>query len=350
MKKIAYLLLLCTSFCYATATQTKHSKKSTVKHKVVHHHHKHHKHHKHHYVAPAVAAAATTAAVVKSNNDNINTASDSTTDILDNASKNNSNFKPVEKDLNISRQPRFYSYSTLSVNADTGEIYTSKNPNSKLPIASISKLMTAMVTLDANLDMDSYVTISADDVDDLRHTFSRLRVGAKYKRKDLLLLALMSSENRAAHALARTSYPGGLKEFITKMNGKAIDLGMTNTKFYDPTGLNQRNQSTAMDLSKMVHAAFGYKLIRQDTTTKGSDFNLTSRNIHHYINSDALVRAGKFNIEVSKTGFINEAGHCLVLYAMVDKTPVIMVFLNSSGKNGRILDAIATRNYIRKNF
>lgn len=343
MKKIAYLLLFCTSFCYAATSQNQSTKSMTkkhAKHKV--HHHRHHK--KHHYVAPAAAVA--TATVADKSDDN--TSNSAATDILDNSSKNNSNFNPTEKDSNTAHQPRFYSYSALSVNGNTGEIYTSKNPNSRLPIASISKLMTAMVTLDANVDMDGYVTISADDVDDLRHTFSRLRVGAKYKRKDLLLLALMSSENRAAHALARTSYPGGLKEFITRMNSKAQDLGMTNTKFYDPTGLNQRNQSTAIDLSKMVHAAFGYKLIRQDTTTKGSDFNLTSRNIHHYINSDALVRAGKFNIAVSKTGFINEAGHCLVLYAMVDKTPVIMIFLNSSGKNGRILDAIATRNYIRK--
>lgn len=357
MKKLFYFIffLIFTCFSYAQA-QTTTTTTTTHKHKKSHKITRHKKHHykkHHHSVAavttnPAIAAAATVAA--KSNPTNSSQPQSDAGEILDNAANNTNDaaFNPITKDSNTLRQPRFYSYSTLSVNAKTGEIYTDKNPNVRLPIASISKLMTAMVTLDSGVDMDGYVTISDDDVDNLRHTYSRLKVGAQYKRSDLLLLALMSSENRAAHALARTSYSGGLKVFIAKMNAKSKNLGMTNTKFYDPTGLNEMNQSTAMDLSKMVHAAFNYRLIRQDTTTKGSDFYLSKKYIHRYINSDSLVRSGKFNIEVSKTGFINEAGHCLVLYVMVDSTPVIMVFLNSSGKNGRILDAIATKNYIRK--
>ena len=353
MKKLIYftLLLYIASFSYAATSSTPQKAQQKKKH---HHHKKHVQKHSHkHKHAHAVATTTTTDQLqALTNNDTTNVApktdASGTQNSQDNSITNSNNFNPAEKDGNIINQPRFYSYSTLSVNADSGEIYTSKNSTIRLPIASISKLMMAMVTLDSDSDMNDYVTISQNDVDSLRHTYSRLRVGAKYKRKDLLLLALMSSENRAAHALARTSYSGGLKMFIAKMNAKAKSLGMTDTRFYDPTGLNEMNQSTALDLSKMVHAAFEYKLIRQDTTTKGSDFVLEGRYIHHSINSDALVRAGKLDIELSKTGFINEAGHCLVLYVMVNKTPVIMVFLNSSGKNGRILDAITTKNYIRR--
>jgi len=248
----------------------------------------------------------------------------------------------------IANQPGFYSYSALALDADTGKILVSKNPHTKMPIASISKLMTAMVLLDSGADLNQYVTISAADVDTLRKTPSHLSIGMQLKRKDLLLLALMSSENRAAFALGRTAYPGGIKVFISKMNQKAKALGMNNTQFYDPTGLTKQNQSTAEDLSKMVQAAFSYDLIRQDTTTKGADVALSSNYIHHYINSDALVRAGKFQIELSKTGFINEAGHCLVLYSIVGKEPIVMVFLNSAGKSGRLLDALAVKNYIQR--
>ncbi|MFN7093889.1 MAG: serine hydrolase, partial [Burkholderiales bacterium] len=220
--------------------------------------------------------------------------------------------------------------------------------NTQLPIASITKLMTAMVVLDSGVDLNEYVTITGADVDNLRNTYSRLRVGMQLKRKDLLLLALMSSENRAAFALGRTAYPGGIKVFIAKMNQKARSLGMLHSQFYDPTGLTTTNQSTAEDLSKMVQAAFKYDIIRQDTTTKGADVVLGRNYVHHYINSDALVRGSKFQIELSKTGFINEAGHCLVLYSMIGKRPIIMIFLNSAGKSGRLIDAIAVRNYIQR--
>lgn len=248
----------------------------------------------------------------------------------------------------ISNQPRLYSYSAIALNANTGNVVVSKNPTTKMPIASITKLMTAMVALDSQDNLDEYVTISAEDIDTLRNTFSRLKVGMQLRRRDLLLLALMSSENRAAHALARTSYVGGTHEFIQKMNEKAKTLGMIHTQFYDPTGLTTTNQSTAEDLTKMVQAAFEYQLIKDDTTTKGADIAFSPRYVHHYINSDALVRIGKFPIYLSKTGFINEAGHCLVLYSMIDSKPIIMVFLNSAGKSGRLIDAIAVKNYIQK--
>lgn len=247
----------------------------------------------------------------------------------------------------IANQPKLYSYSALALDAKTNKILVSKNPNVKLPIASITKLMTAIVVLDSHVDLDDYVSISSSDVDTLRNTYSRLRIGMQLRRRDLLLLALMSSENRAAHALGRTTFPGGTSAFIKKMNQTAKTLGMVNTVFYDPTGLTNANRSTAEDLSRMVEAAYSYDLIREDTTTKSANVILGSNYTHRYINSDALVRSDTFPIEVSKTGFINEAGHCLVLYSIVSGEPIIMVFLNSNGKGGRLVDAIAVKNYVK---
>lgn len=235
------------------------------------------------------------------------------------------------------------------MDADNGKIIATKNPNSPLPIASITKLMTAMIVLDSGIDLDQYVEITPDDIDTIKNTFSRLKVGMKFRRRDLLLLALMSSENRAAHALGRTTFTGGLDQFLQAMNQKAITIGMKNTHFYDPTGLTNANRATAEDLAKMVQAAFTYSLIRQDTTTKDADVILKSNYMHRYINSDALVRGGQFQIELSKTGFINEAGHCLVLYSIINARPIIMVFLNSTGKSGRVIDALTMKNFIEHN-
>ncbi|MCC2625901.1 MAG: peptidase [Burkholderiales bacterium] len=248
----------------------------------------------------------------------------------------------------ISKQPRLYSYSAMALDADSGEVYVSKNPTAQLPIASITKLMTAMVVLDSDANLDEYITISSADIDTLRNTFSRLKVGMQLRRRDLLLLALMSSENRAAYALGRTAYPGGIRVFIQKMNEKAKSLGMMHTQFYDPTGLTIHNKSTAEDLTRMVQAAFEYDLIKEDTTTKGADVMLGPHYTHHYMNSDALVRISKFPISLSKTGFINEAGHCLVLFSKIEGKSIVMVFLNSAGKSGRLVDAIAVKNYIQK--
>lgn len=255
--------------------------------------------------------------------------------------------KRLRLDLSTTnKQPKLYSYSALVLDANSGNVLVNKNSRAQLPIASITKLMTAMVVLDSKVDLDEYITITAEDIDKLRNTFSRLKTGMQLRRRDLLLLALMSSENRAAHALARTAYPGGLKTFIVKMNEKAKALGMNNTQFYDPTGLTTSNQSTAEDLSKMVQEAFSYDIIRKYTTTKNADVQLSRNAIHRYVNSDALVRTPRFEIGLSKTGFINEAGHCLVLYSIISKRPIIMVFLNSAGTSGRILDALAVKNYI----
>ena len=246
----------------------------------------------------------------------------------------------------IKRQPRLYSYSAIALNATTGQIIVSKNPNTSLPIASITKLMTAMVVLDSGVDLDSYVTITSDDVDNLRNTYSRLKIGMQFRRSDLLLLALMSSENRAAHALGRTTFKGGLNVFIAKMNAKAKSLGMTHTQYFDPTGLTDMNKSTANDLAKQVQAAYTYDKIRQDTTTKNADVMFGPNYTHRYINSDALVRGSNMQIELSKTGFINEAGHCLAIYSIIDNKPIVMIFLNSSGKSGRIIDAMAVKNFV----
>lgn len=300
---------------------------------------KHHHHYRHHYTAPA---ATNTVAKVE----DTNTSSSNSADVA--SAELNSHSQDAYNNTSIRNQPRLYSYSALVLNAANGQILVNKNSNRKMPIASISKLMTAMVLLDSGADLNQYVEISSNDIDTLKNTYSRLRVGMELKRKDLLLLALMSSENRAAYALARTAYPGGIPVFIQKMNAKAKSLGMNNTQFYDPTGLTKSNQSTAADLAKMVQAAFNYPLIREDTTTKGADVLLGDNWAHHYMNSDALVRSGKMDIALSKTGFINEAGHCLVLYSFINKKPIIMVFLNSSGKNGRLIDAMSVRNYISK--
>ncbi len=251
-------------------------------------------------------------------------------------------------ETSVRRQPRLYSYAAIALNANTGKIIVSKNPNAQLPIASITKLMTAIVVLDSGVDLNDYVTITNADIDTLRNTYSRLKVGMQFKRKDLLLLALMSSENRAAHALGRTTFNGGINAFTKKMNLKAKSLKMNSTQYYDPTGLTNMNTSTALDLSKLIQAAYSYDEIRHDTTTKNADVMFGPRYTHRYINSDALVRANKLQIQLSKTGFINEAGHCLALYSIVDNKPIVMVFLNSAGKSGRLIDAMTIKNYIGK--
>jgi D-alanyl-D-alanine endopeptidase (penicillin-binding protein 7) len=260
------------------------------------------------------------------------------------------NFSKLNNDK-IFKKIKLHAYSAMVINSNTGDVIINKNSTITLPIASITKLMTAMVVLDAKVNMDDYVNITSEDVDTLKNTYSRLKVGMSLTRNDLLLLALMSSENRAAHALARTTFKGGISTFINKMNNKALELKMYNTKFYDPTGLNDKNISTAFDLVKMVQKAYEYNEIRIATTTKNANVMLSPKYIHKYVNTDALIRAknSKINIKVSKTGFINEAGHCLVLYTIIENKPIIMVFLNSTGKSGRLLDALTVKSYIENN-
>ena len=213
-----------------------------------------------------------------------------------------------------------------------------KNADLVAPIASITKLMTAMVVLDAKLPMAKVLSVETADMDTLKGTHSRLSVGMRFKRGELMKLALMSSENRAASALART-YPGGKKAAIAAMNAKARQLGMRNSYFRDPTGLNSDNVSTARDLVKMVAAARKYGTIRQYTTTASHDVSAKAGKELHFNNTNPLVRSDSWDIAISKTGFISEAGRCLVMEARINKRPVIIVLLDSQGKTARIDDA-----------
>ncbi|HEZ4472765.1 serine hydrolase [Neisseria polysaccharea] len=229
------------------------------------------------------------------------------------------------------------SQSALVVNNKTGQILYQKNADRIMPIASISKLMSAMVVLDANLDMNETVTITPDEIDRLKGTGSRLAIGTALTRKELLHLSLMSSENRATHALGRT-YPGGMGAFVAAMNRKAQSLGMYSSRFYEPTGLNFQNVSTAKDLSLMVNAAAQYPQIRTNSTSNYASVQ-TKNGQQNYKNSNALVREGMWNIELQKTGYIREAGRSMVVKANIQNQPVTIVLLNSPTSATRVNDA-----------
>ncbi len=240
---------------------------------------------------------------------------------------------------------RVQSKAVLVVDPSGQELY-SKNDNLVLPIASITKLMTAVVVLDAGLSLDETITVALDDKDFLRNSHSRLDVGSSLSRVDMLRLALMSSENRAAAALART-YPGSTPAFVRAMNAKARQLGMMNTRFYDSTGLNGNNVSTARDLVKLVQAACEYPLIRDATTTSESEIQPVNRdNLMTYRNSNRLVRGGHWDIGLSKTGYLNEAGRCLVMEARVAGRPLIFVLLNGQGRLTPMGDAARIRAWL----
>jgi D-alanyl-D-alanine endopeptidase (penicillin-binding protein 7) len=207
-----------------------------------------------------------------------------------------------------------------------------------MPIASITKLMTAMVVLDAKMDLEEWIAIAPEDVDTIRHSSSRLPVNTSLKRGDALLLALMASENRAAHALGRTTYPGGLGAFVDAMNAKARSLGLTETHFIDPVGIHRGNVSSARDLARMVDAAYQYSLIREYTTCKETTISLGGR-ARQFHNTNHLLNNPQWQIGLSKTGFIDEAGRCLVMQSQVAKRPVLIVLLDSQGKLTRYGDA-----------
>lgn len=236
------------------------------------------------------------------------------------------------------------SRAAVVMNADTGEVLYSKNSNRTMPIASITKLMTAMVVLDARLPMEELITISQEDVDTLRHSSSRLAVGATLPRWEMLLLALMSSENRAASALART-YPGGMAAAIAAMNRKAQELGMVNTHFMDGTGLHSENTASPTDLVRLVKAARSYPDINRYSTMEEHVASVRGRKLV-YRNSNALVRNSQWDIEVSKTGFINEAGRCLVMQARINATPVVIVLMDGAASYTRIGDANRVKQWI----
>ena len=221
-----------------------------------------------------------------------------------------------------------------------------KNSTVTAPIASITKLMTAMVVLDAQLPMEEKIFIEDSDVDNLRNSSSRLAVGTELSRGELLRLALMSSENRAAAALAR-SYPGSTPAFVAAMNAKAAALGMTHSRFVDSTGLHSENVSTAEELVKMVKAGYAYGVIREYTTTASHDVEIAGhRRSVEFRNTNVLVRNKEWDIGLSKTGFINEAGRCLVMQVQIASRSVIIVLLDSLGKYTRISDANRIKKWV----
>ena len=232
----------------------------------------------------------------------------------------------------------------LVIDQDTHEVLFSKNPQAVLPIASITKLMTALVINEAQLPLDEVLSISQDDVDLEKGSRSRLTVGTQLLRGEMLHLALMSSENRAAHALGR-HYPGGLDAFVAAMNFKAKSLGMANTHYVEPTGLSSKNQSTARDLALLVDEAHRHPLLRELSTSREAAVTVGSRMVQ-FRSTNGLVRNPQWEIGLQKTGYISEAGRCLVMQAQMAGRKLIMVLLDSSGKYSRIGDAERIRKWI----
>jgi D-alanyl-D-alanine endopeptidase (penicillin-binding protein 7) len=244
---------------------------------------------------------------------------------------------------NLRGDPKLRSASALVLDSEGNPIYA-KDAHTVRPIASITKMMTAIVILDSQLDLDEKITITKEDRDMIRLTGSRLEYGATLTRRELVLLALMSSENRAAAALGRT-YPGGTPAFVAAMNRTAQQLGMRNSRFADPVGLKAENVSTAADLALMLEAAERYPLITQASTTTRKDVRPYSRRGPlTYGNTNRLLRNKNWDIELSKTGYINEAGRCLVMQANIEGEHVSIVLLNSFGK----LTPFGDSNRLRK--
>lgn len=242
---------------------------------------------------------------------------------------------------------RLQSVSALVVDEYGNRLY-SKNAQLIKPIASVTKLMTSMVVLDAKVPLDPPIGIIEDDRDRLRNSSSRLRIGdAVLTRREMLMAALMSSDNRAAHALGRTTFQGGTPAFVRAMNRKAKSLGMYDTYFADSTGLNAQNRSSAEDLVKMVRAAGTYPFIRKITSTGETTLRpFANGQALLYRNTNALVRNPAWNIEISKTGFINEAGHCLVMQTRIADQRFHIVLLDGAGKLTAMNDAIRIRDWL----
>lgn len=232
----------------------------------------------------------------------------------------------------------------LVIDQDTNEVLFSKNHQAVLPIASLTKLMTGLVISQARLPMAEMITISQDDVDTEKGSSSRLKVGTELSRGELMHLALMSSENRAAHALGR-SYPGGMPAFVAQMNGKARTLGMTDTRYVEPTGLSSKNQSSARDLAKLVDVAHGDPVLRELSTSPTHQVSVGNRTLQ-YNNTNRLVKNPSWEIGLQKTGYISEAGQCLVMQTKVAGRKLIMVFLDSAGKLSRLGDAERVRRWV----
>jgi D-alanyl-D-alanine endopeptidase (penicillin-binding protein 7) len=236
------------------------------------------------------------------------------------------------------------SSAVMVQDAATGEVVFAKNGEAVVPIASITKLMTAMVILDRNLDLEQRIFLSREDFDAKKGTRSRLRPGTALTRDELMLLALMASENRAAAALGRT-YPGGTPAFVKAMNEKAAELNMTDSRFVEATGLSPANVSSPRDLAKLVRAAHAYPLIRDYSTRDRASIKAFNRPMH-FRNTNGLVRNAHWDIELSKTGYISEAGRCLVMHVRLASKDLIVVLLDSWGKQSRIGDAHRIRKWL----
>ncbi|MCS0541477.1 D-alanyl-D-alanine endopeptidase [Aeromonas veronii] len=239
------------------------------------------------------------------------------------------------------------SSSALVVDVITGKTLYQKNATKVRPIASLTKLMTALVVLDAKQNLNQTITVDKNDLDRVKHTHSRIRMGTKVTRRDALHLALMSSENRMASALAR-HYPGGRSAFVRAMNNKARQLGMRNTHFYDSTGLSTRNVSTAQDLGKLAAAAYRQPLIRQFTQDENREMRFSAPAYSlMFNNTNPLVKNPDWDVRLSKTGFTDEAGRCLVMRAKPDSRELAIVLLNSVGKRTPIGDANRIRKWLK---
>lgn len=230
------------------------------------------------------------------------------------------------------------------IDQDTSEVLLRKNDQAVLPIASLTKLMTALVLKGLNLPMDEMIVITQDDVDTEKGSSSRLRVGTELSRGELLHLALMSSENRAAHALGRTA-PGGMTAFVAQMNNKARELGMKDTRYVEPTGLSSKNQSSAQDLAKLVNVAYEDSTLREFSTWSKYEVSVGDRTLQ-YRNTNRLVNNPHWEIGLQKTGYISEAGRCLVMQTTIAGRNLIMVFLDSAGKLSRLGDAERVRHWV----
>ncbi|OUV02590.1 MAG: hypothetical protein CBC42_07420 [Betaproteobacteria bacterium TMED82] len=237
------------------------------------------------------------------------------------------------------------SSAVIVVDQNTGKIILEKNPNAVLPIASVTKLMTALIVLEQDSELHDLISITKDDASLERYNFSRLKVGMRFTRGDLLRLALMSSENRAAHALART-YPGGKSSFISAMNVKSKLLGMESTKFTDPTGLNSGNVSSPKDLVKLVNEASMFPIIREFSTSTSMRIRM-SKKLHLFKNSNSLIRKGYWDLDLSKTGFIRPSGRCLVMVANVEERKLILVLLDAQATKKREQDAENILRWVR---
>ena len=233
------------------------------------------------------------------------------------------------------------------IDQDTQEVLLSKNDQAVLPIASITKLMTGVLISESKLPLEESITITQDDVDTEKGSSSRLRVGTTLTRGELLHLALMASENRAAHALGRT-YPGGLSVFVGLMNAKAAQLGMRDTRYVEPTGLSSHNQSSAKDLATLVGSAYNDAMLRELSTSPSYQVEVGNHTLQ-YRTTNRLVKNPNWEIGLQKTGYISEAGQCLVMQAKVAGRKLIMVFLDSAGKLSRIADAERVRKWVEVN-